>query len=564
MTIARVAAACLVLVGGAVAADLGAQSGPPRATPTATLVGTARVRGVVVDPAHGRPVRSARVTLEVTPLTSPNTIRHATTSDGDGGFEFRDLPAGRIRVWAARPGYYDPNAVPGARRQSAPFALGDGQVVSGVQVVLRRGLAITGRVTDQYGDPAQGVRMQLFRRNAAGRPPDPLHSWGASATTDDNGDYRVWGLLPGEYFVSAEPGQREFWPPAGDGTDRTGQAATFYPGTADIAGAGAVVVRDDEDAAGVSFALGTARLASVRGQIVRPPGVRGRLGISASRADGGGMRPSFGASVEDSDNFEIRRLPPGRYRLTAQQWSEAEGRAVAHGTVDVQVDGADVEGVMLAVHTGSTVTGRVIGADGPLPDGQRVQIMLQPGPPREAMPFLRPVRADDDGRFRLEGAFGRQYVRASVVGAGDRPGWQMEMVRLGGRDITDELIEFTGAPVELEVVMTSRIAAVEGTVSWDKRGAAPPVVVVFAADEARWEMPTRWVRATPVSDAGTFEIRGLPPGDDYLAVAIENTAVADMLAPAALAGLRDVATRLRIERGGRHELALQAVPKPAP
>ena len=564
MTIARVAAACLVLVGGATDPRLGAQSGPPRATAAPALVGTARVRGVVVDPAQGRPVRSARVTLEVTPLASQNTIRHTTTSDGDGGFEFHDLPAGRIRVWAARPGYYDPNAVPGSRRQTVPFSLGDGQVVGGVQIVLRRGLGISGRVTDQFGDPAEGARVQLFRRPTAGRPAEAFYATGASATTDDRGDYRVWGLMPGEYFVSAEPSQRDFGPPASDGTDRTGQAATFYPGTPDLAGAGVVAVREGQDAAGVSFALGTARLASVRGQIARPPGLRGRVNVSTISVDGNGGRQGFGTTVHDDGGFEVRRLAPGRYRLTAQQWSEAEGRTAVYGTVEVQVDGVDLEGVTIPVHAGTTITGRIISADGPLPDGMRIQVMLQAGSQREGVPFMRPVRAADDGTFRLDGAFGRQYVRASFVGAGDRPGWQLEAVRRDGRDVTDELLEFTGAPIELEIVMTSRIATVEGTATWDKRGPAPPVVVVFAADEALWEMPTRWVRATPVSDAGTFEIRGLPPGDDYLAVAVENTAVADMLAPAALAAVRDAATRLRVERGGLHELALHAVPKPAP
>jgi len=59
-------------------------------------------------------------------------------------------------------------------------------------------------------------------------------------------------------------------------------------------------------------------------------------------------------------------------------------------------------------------------------------------------------------------------------------------------------------------------------------------------------------------------VRGLPPGDRYLAVAVEGAARAVLARPEMLVALRALATPLRIDEGGTHEVALTAVPRPRP
>ena len=68
---------------------------------------------------------------------------------------------------------------------------------------LPRGSVITGTVVDEYGEPTPGTQVRVMRYVVqAGRR--TLQQTGSGAT-DDRGIYRVYGLQPGEYIVSAVP-----------------------------------------------------------------------------------------------------------------------------------------------------------------------------------------------------------------------------------------------------------------------------------------------------------------------------------------------------------------------
>ena len=89
-----------------------------------------------------------------------------------------------------------------------------------------------------------------------------------------------------------------------------------------------------------------------------------------------------------------------------------------------------------------------------------------------------------------------------------------------------------------------------------------PAVVVFVDDDGRWTRPSRRVGTSEVAADGRFDVRGLPAGDRYLAVAVDGASRSALAQPEMLAALRGLATPLRIDEGGTHELALTAVPRP--
>jgi hypothetical protein len=72
------------------------------------------------------------------------------------------------------------------------------------------------------------------------------------------------------------------------------------------------------------------------------------------------------------------------------------------------------------------------------------------------------------------------------------------------------------------------------------------------------------VGASEVEPDGRFDVRGLPPGDRYLAVAVEGAARAVLARPDVLAAIRPFATPLRIDEGGIHDVNLTAIPRPLP
>ena len=380
-------------------------------------------------------------------------------------------------------------------------------------------------------------------------------------------------------MISAQPNRFESEPQGIDQTSRDGYAPTYFPGAVDSDSAGAIVVRAGRDTTGVAFALLPAPLAKVRGTLLLPDGVEARrINLMVSRRDRNrGDSQAFGRRVNDDASFEVSRLPPGTYRLTAEVWSPLEGRAALHGSTEVHVNGIDLEGVTVPVQTGSTLRGRVVTDAGePVPAGVPITVRVDSASRDFEAPYARPVQAADDGTFAVRGAFGRRLVRATVastslVGVTQQapaPAWLLKSVTRDGRDVTDVPIEFDGSDVEVEITMTSRPSVVAGAVSWNSAAAtsdAPrPAVVVFADDPGRWQQPTRWVRVALVTEEGRFEVRGLPPGDRYLAVAVEGGVTPDLTSPESLEALRQAASPLRVDEGASHDVPLRAVPAPQP
>jgi hypothetical protein len=568
---------------------LAAGAGQDRAPvdPQVRRQGTAVIRGVVVDGASGAPLRRAAVSLVVEDLDRESSRAVATTSDASGQFEFTGVPAGRVQVTAARAGYFAWDNVWNGEPEEIDWqTVAEGQRITGVRIQLFRGGVVSGRVLDEYGEAAVGVEIEVLRREP-GDNGGGLRSTSMPFTpmTDDTGAFRVWGLAPGDYIVGARPNRFMAETSGTDDARREGYSNTYYPGTASLSAARTVRVVPGRDTGGVSFGLVSVPLARLRGMVQLPPEVPGRavnLGVALvapQRLDGYVTR---GARARDDGSFELTRLAPGTYQVTARYFGQ--GGAEFYGTTEVEVSGADVDGVAVPLRAGTIVRGRVVNEAGE-PVGVPVMVSLSPTG-GSASPTPAPARTYSDGSFRIEGAFGPLRVRAvegRVIPGAEVPGinvrrlqdvtpatrarttWWLKSITLNGRDVTDEPIDVEGGGVVLDVTMTNRATSVRGTVAWNRtRSPRPPAVVVFADDDSRWTRPSRYVGASEVDDSGRFDVRGLPAGPRYLAVAVEGASRAVLARPEMLASLRSLATPLRVDDGGTHELALTAVVRPRP
>lgn len=551
--------------------------------------GTASIRGVVVDATSGAPLRRAAVQLLIQHPDREGARVVATTADAAGQFEFAGVPAARVQVTASRAGYFDYNNIWNGEPQEPEWQdVGPGQRVTGVRIALFRGGVIAGRIVDEFGEPAAGVEIEVLRRDPGEKDlAVRATSMFLTPTTDDTGAFRVWGLAPGDYLVGARP-NRFIASPQDDSEAavRDGYAATFYPGTPSLSQARMVRVTPGRETTGVAFGLMRVNLAAVRGSVLLPDGVSARSVnvalnlIAPERIDGATTR---GTRVREDGTFELSRLSPGSYRVSAR-YQQSQGDIEFYGTTEVDVAGTDVDGVVVPLRAGATVRGRVVNETGE-PVGVPVMVSLVPAA-GSRMPGARAARAYSDGSFRIDGAFGRQHIRAveaRLAPGAEDPGlvrrgmqevtpasrplttWWVKSIAVGGRDAVDDAVAFDGGAVEVEITMTNRVSSVRGTVTWNRaRSGRRPAVVVFVDDEARWERPTRRVGTSEVELDGRFDVRGLPPGDRYLAVAVEGAARAVLARPDVLAAIRPFATPLRIDDGGTHELALTAIPRPRP
>src|SRR6185295_2012761 len=202
--------------------------GPARDNAQPAKAGTATLRGHVVAADTGQPLRKAQVRVVAAELRE----NRMTTTDADGRYEFKELPAGRYTVMASKGSYV--NLQYGQQRPfepGKPLEIRDGQTVEKVDFSLPRGAVITGRVLDEFGEPAADVQVMAQRyQNMGGRR--RLVPAGRGAMTNDIGEYRLFAIPPGQYYLSATLRSMGM---GGDSDDRSGYAATYFPGTANIA-----------------------------------------------------------------------------------------------------------------------------------------------------------------------------------------------------------------------------------------------------------------------------------------------------------------------------------------
>ena len=169
--------------------------------------GSGAIAGIVTvsDSAAGRPVRLANVVL----IGAATGTLRVTSTDDAGAFAFTNLPADRYTVGASKLPYL--GAVAGARRPARPgtaIALDAGQKRSDVAIRLYPAGSIAGTVYTEDGRPAARISVGLRQRNIEG-PAHVVTPDGGPVQTDDRGQFRFFGLAPGEYFVTSTGGGRD-------------------------------------------------------------------------------------------------------------------------------------------------------------------------------------------------------------------------------------------------------------------------------------------------------------------------------------------------------------------
>ena len=454
-----------------------------------------------------------------TELGEPRFVR----TDEDGRYELSSLPAGRYTVTASKGSFV--SLAYGQRRPNepgTPIEVKNDQTVDRIDISLPPGAVITGHVLDEAGEPVvNAMVMPMQARFINGRR--QLVPMGSMATTPDTGEFRLWGLMPGQYVVSVT--QRDFAMMAqGDSSDRLGYAPTYYPGTANGAEAQPITVKVGETVSGITMTLVPTRTASVTGNAIDSRGRPASGMVMAMPRTGGGMMVGIGmtnTTIRPDGTFRISGLAPGDYTLRAMIPGSAGPLAGDTLTATVSVAGEDVHGITLQPVVPAIISGRIIldqsGSQPIQPSG--IRIFASPKEP-ELMMFMdgRPPQVRDDYSFEARVSPGVTMLR--VVGEG---GWTLKSVRHQGIDITDSGLAVNGGQrlEGIEIELTTRAQEVAGTVS-NSTGAQVKdyTVLVFAQNKELWQGQSRYFGTGRGDQDGRYKIRTLPPGD-YFAVALE-------------------------------------------
>ena len=305
---------------------------------------TGTITGRVVNQ-NGQPIPHAQI--YVSAQRSLPQPRIASTDEG-GNFQVKDLDALVYFLNAAAPSYIN---VPREPDTPQPYyRIGDS-----VTITMLKGGVITGTVTSAGGEPLvqAGVRAQMIRDANGKLPASPRFP--IERRTDDRGIYRIYGLPPGTYLVSAGGrGSYNYNVGAYDADSPTYSPASTRDTAAEV------VVKAGEESAGIDIRYRGDSGRAISGTLVQPNQTDpAAANITLSQVINGRSHISaYAYQAPNMKGFAFYGVTDGEYDLVAQtsasgEWSVSEPRRVT-------VKGADVTGIELTVKPLASISGQLI------------------------------------------------------------------------------------------------------------------------------------------------------------------------------------------------------------
>ncbi len=474
------------------------------------------IEGQVRNAVTGEALPKASVTVS---SSGRQQQAYATISDASGRFTLRGVEPGQYRISVRRNGYVATDQA-GSRAISpgATLTLATSQTVKNVLAKLIPHAVVTGRVTDLDGEPLASANVQLMRFKYSQQGQRQLVPFNA-AQTNDLGEYRLFGVPPGKYFVGvAPPGRMAYWG-AHDGTSdqdagAEGPVGTYYPGTADPTQATGIDVRMGGTLQGIDVRVLRSRTFRVSGQVMGAPS-GGRQGMVMLEPTGAGaasvsqmMRGPMGAPWRQDGKFTVRGVPPGSYSIIVESF---ENEARLRGTAEVEVGDRNVDNAQVLLQPSFDVTGAVRLEGQGTVEFNNTFVNLQPRQRGGRMSMGgASARVGPDGAIPLRQVFAGHF---DIMVGGLPENHYVKSVRAGEVEaLPDGLRILPG--MQLDVVVSPNGGRIGGNVVNEKGDAVTSALAILIAPNAP---PINRFKSSPVDQQGRFNLSGIAPGDYYLA-----------------------------------------------
>jgi hypothetical protein len=539
----------------------------------------------------------------------------AAITDDAGTFAFPDLPPGSYTLVATRAAYVSSayGAKAYGRGSGVPISLAAGQAVRDLTLKMIHGGVIAGTLRDAIGRPAANAELILMTaRTDGGRR--RFAAITQSARTNSRGEYRVFGLPPGDYVLRAQPpsqsGQPDLRPTTAAELEWARKAAagsadlpppvaravtysaSYYPGTNDALTATPITLGPAEERLGVDFAFQLMPTSTISGRIAGPDGqvprtpfgqlqiesssatsfIDAMIGVAATGSLGGGI-----VRIGPDGKFLVNGIPPGRYKLIVRgSWATVGAPSQSLYAIEsLNLNGQDVTDLDIRLEPTLSMSGTVVfeGEDPKAPlDATSASLALNSAD-REATSALElvfnrmsgttPGRVAKDQTFSITGIQpGRYRFVASPPGTMNPfgtttmispDGWVMKSAMWSGRDIADGTFDLKRGdePTGVVVTFTKAVTEIGGRIL-DASGQAAPgfPIVIFSTRPSDWVAGSRRVVSVKPASDGAYRIRGLPPGDYYLC-ALSDLDVNDLYDTAFLEQLASSSIKLTLADGER-------------
>jgi len=493
----------LILVVGAMA-----QTPPP--PPTAS------VSGVIRDGGTGAPMPDV--------VVSYKSVQ--ATTDAQGRYVLPNLPPEQVRITAV-----GPSEVRGfGPRVSKLVTLSPGQELAGIDLLIRGNGQISGKIIDQNDEPVPGVSVRLIAREYS--LGTLRYVFAGSAQTNDLGEYVLSNVQSGRaYLLQVQRGYFKLGPiseaPANPKLRKRAVVPTYYPGTAALEGAQALILSPSEKREGVDLRVLRTASYCIEGTLQSGGGPEAlSFGIAESQPTSGasGNGAAFfatpGTTTGADGKIRICDLHPGDYTITVHSQA-IDDMPPFFGTATVSIIDQDVSKLLVAAHPRVTISGEIVW-DGTPPDPP-VSLMLNVNTrPMTRAPFrgeFRGAKASIPGQFSLDNVFMDEYS-LQITGVPD--GAYIKDVTYGGHNVLREPLRPGSAVGEagLRIVLARDGGSVSAKVAdKENKPIADAQVVVMPASVGTEGLLAAAMVSGQTDQNGAWSSALLPPGKYYVIAA---------------------------------------------
>ncbi len=526
--------------------------GSPSQRPAIKTEQSCTVEGTIIAADTGQPLRKVWVSLNKAEGRGDSP---GAGTDASGHFILKNVAPGRYHLAASHAGYvrqeYGQRG-DGGWNTGTILSLSAGQQVREITMRLIRAAAISGHIYDEDGDPVEAAQVNALRY---GYQEGRRRLMGQRfAVTNDLGEYRLYGLAPGSYIISASHNPNQFQ--YGGGSAGPAYPPAYYPSALDPAEASPVTVQGGDDFPGVDLALQPVRTVTISGRVFNAvtgePGTHANLFLMPHRrTEAGVFSLQMQTYVQDPQGtFKLENVVPGSYFLIGL--SQVEGKQYV-SRLPLEVGEADVAGITLTITPGITLKGRVTGLGKDELAGVGIYLNA-----RDQEVFFSNTSTNPraDGSFEIanlsDGSY-RVIVDQLLEDA------YVKDIKAGEHSVLVSGIEVTGGqnPGSLEIIVSPNGGRVDGTAIKDNQSFSGATVVLVPNDAALRE-DARFFKVTNTDQGGSFSFRGIRPGE-YEVYAWEKIEPGAYQDASFMDQYKDQGTAIEVKEGNQVSVRLRVI-----
>jgi len=547
----------VILFGLLFAFSLRAQSNPTASDAAAANKETCSISGIVVRQDTGEPLNKAKVTLFNREKWEDSVF---DLTDSQGRFLLDELACDSYLLRASHPGFVEMSY--GQRKPNDPGALltlTPGQKMAGLVFKLQRTAVITGRVFDENGEPASGAIVRALRPTGQGRRQQTREL--GKAETNDLGEFRIYDLAPGRYYIEVGYDPWSFRKESGPRPIRRipkkGYLEAFYPSTTDPSKAQTLTLNPGGELTGLDFRMELVTMNIVRGKILNPPpssASGGGVGVFLlPRGSALGAHDSIDTNAMAKDGtFAFQRVPPGSYYINASYF-DGETKDWFWLSRPLEVAETDIEGIYLAFAPPIPIWGRVVWEGDQKSDLSSFRVSLRAT--KEQLPNPGSQALKPDGSFLFRSVNEGEY--RPLILAPNRNCY-IKSARVGTTPMVDgKLAIHPGADNSLEFVVGCGAAQVDGQVLTSDSLPASGVYVALVP-EPNLRQDSLSYHDETTDQNGHFLLKGISPGE-YKLFSWDAVEGGDWLDADFLKPFEDKGVSIHLEEGDHKIIELNLI-----